>query len=77
MSGILSGILTNFWKFLKYNLIGVDKVQIILSNQQVIDNILQEWKTTKLDGSILDYLGKLVVDKKIDPVIKLLRIMFM
>lgn len=51
-AGIVSGIFTNIWKILKYNLIGMDK----------------DWKTTNLDGSILDYLAKLVADKKIDPV---------
>jgi len=52
LSGIISGLLTNIWRIFKQNLIGLDK----------------DWKTTKLDGSILDYLGKLVADKKIDPV---------
>ena len=32
--------------------------------------LCQDWKTTNLDGSILDYLAKLVADKKIDPVMK-------
>ena len=29
---------------------------------------MKDWKTTRLDGDVLDYLGKLVTDGKLDPV---------
>ena len=31
-------------------------------------DLTKDWKTTKLDGDVLDYLGKLVTDGKLDPV---------
>jgi len=52
VTGILSGILNGIWEIFKNNLIGGDRA----------------WRTTQLDGDILDYLGELVVKGHIDPV---------
>lgn len=52
LSGIVSGVFISIWNILRYNLIGVE----------------QDWKTTRLDGDVLDYLGKLVTEGKLDPI---------
>jgi len=52
LTGILSGVLNGIWNILKSNLIGGDR----------------DWRTTKLDGTVLDYLGELVTKGHIDPV---------
>eukprot|EP00091_Calanus_sinicus_P020224 TRINITY_DN5419_c0_g1_i1.p1 TRINITY_DN5419_c0_g1~~TRINITY_DN5419_c0_g1_i1.p1 ORF type:complete len:157 (+),score=11.96 TRINITY_DN5419_c0_g1_i1:207-677(+) len=52
LTGILSGILNGIWDILKINLIGGDR----------------DWRTTQLDGAVLDYLGDLVSKGHIDPV---------
>ena len=31
-------------------------------------DLSKDWKTTRLDGDVLDYLGKLVTEGKLDPV---------
>jgi len=52
LTGILSGILNGIWDILKSNLIGGDR----------------DWRTTQLDGAVLDYLGEMVSEGHIDPV---------
>jgi len=52
ITSILAAALNNIWNCLKYNLLGGDR----------------DWRSTRLDGSVLDYLGELVSNGKIDPV---------
>jgi len=52
ITSIFSGILNGIYDILKRNLIGGDR----------------DWRTTKLDGTVLDYLGVLVAKGHIDPV---------
>jgi len=52
ITGILSGLFNGLWNILCCNLIGGDR----------------DWRTTRLDGAVLDYLGDLVTKGHIDPV---------
>ena len=61
------GFFNSIWKILKQNLIGLDKVMFV-DFESFKKYFIQDWKCTKIDGTILDYLGKLVRDRKIDPV---------
>lgn len=39
-------------------------------------DLSKDWKTTRLNGDVLDYLGKLVTDGKLDPVCTVFLVMF-
>ena len=55
------------WNMLRYNLVGVQQVTTLTSSQQPRSSV-QDWRTTALDGCVLDHLGKLVNEGKLDPV---------
>ena len=66
-SGILARLLMGTWNMLRYNLVGVQQVTTSHDQQQPPTSV-QDWRTTALDGCVLDHLGKLVNEGKLDPV---------
>ena len=67
-SGILARLLMGTWNMLRYNLVGVQQVTTSHHDQQQPPTSVQDWRTTALDGCVLDHLGKLVNEGKLDPV---------